>query len=337
MLNKKDIKYIKDISKVLFFFKFLFGFGGAGCIAVGQLFISNNSRPFGDFVFWLGFVILIVSGVVVLFIDRDPAYYIHRYNKQKKYIRYAESYIKFIERRAVILNSKNLVNNFMQEIADEAFLIECPDNINRDKLLNKIVEFISTQKKSLFNIEDEYCNISIHIHDKTRNDLYCAACYRSVPSDAVKIHRRWPVGRGHIGKTFELKDAFVCADANIPEVRRWFSVPSEDEISSDLKKYVSLAAFPFGLNRDDPLGVFIVTSSVRRRFVDLDDEALSEEEGSERQLAIAALQEFAAHIAHIVAIFELRALLARTGGSRCLQKRTLNRSLLSRLVGLIVK
>ena len=60
------------------------------------------------------------------------------------------------------------------------------------------------------------------------------------------------------------------------------------------------------MNADEPIGVLIVTSNVPMRFVNSDENHGDENMKEERRLAVAALQDFAAQVGQLVAVFRLR-------------------------------
>jgi hypothetical protein len=176
----------------------------------------------------------------------------------------------------------------------------------RREYFSAVVEILADYKYSLFRIVDEYCNISIYEHSAERGCLECVACYRSRPSDALGDHRRWKVGEGHVGKAFELQRELICGNSSAPDIKPWISASPSNFDERDDDRYVSLAAVPIAVNVDEPIGVLIVTSNVPMRFANSDENHGDEDVKEERRLAVAALQDFAAQIGQLVAVFRLR-------------------------------
>lgn len=179
-----------------------------------------------------------------------------------------------------------------------------------------VVEILADYKFSLFRIADEYCNISIYEYSAEKNYLGCIACYRSRPSDALGDHRTWKVGEGHVGKAFELQRELICGNSSAPDIKPWISASPNNFDARDDERYVSLAAVPIGVNAEEPVGVLIVTSNVPMRFANSDENHGDENAREERRLAVAALQDFAAQVGQLVAVFRLREAIHAEGTPR---------------------
>lgn len=284
-------------------------FLGAVFIAVGQVWMTSQTPwqlEWSTPIFWFGIILVILTGVILLFFDKDILSLIIDLKASEDLADERSDYIYYLEQREKILLDWQSVTKLLAELLDEALANPTLDPEKKKAVFTAVVEILADYKFSLFRIADEYCNISIYEHSVETGCLECIACYRSRPSDALGGHRTWKVGEGHVGKAFELQRELICGDSSAHDIKPWISASPANFDALDDERYVSLAAVPIGVNAEEPIGVLIVTSNVPMRFANSDENHGNENVKEERRLAVAALQDFAAQIGQLVAVFRLR-------------------------------
>ena len=303
------LDYIRPLARVLKAARLITSALGVVAIAVGQTWMTSQTvwqNEWASSIFWCGVGAIVVTGFILLFFEKDSASLLLDLHDSEVLISDQSDHIRYLERREEILLSWQSVTKLLAELLDQA-LTDSDLNPEKKKIFyTAVVEILADYKFSLFRIADEYCNISIYEHSAETESLGCTACYRSRPSDALGAHRTWKVGEGHVGKAFELQRELICGDSSAPDIKPWISASPDNFDERDDERYVSLAAMPIGVNADEPIGVLIVTSNVPMRFANFDENHGDENMKEERRLAVAALQDFAAQVGQLVAVFRLR-------------------------------
>lgn len=303
------LEYIRPLARVLKAARLITSALGVAAIAIGQTWMTSQTPwqlEWASFIFWGGVGAIVVTGFILFFFEKDSASLLLDLNASEALVGEQSDHIRYLERREEILLSWQSVTKLLAELLDQA--LTTPDlSLEKKKVFfTAVVEILADYKFSLFRISDEYCNISIYEHSAEKNYLECIACYRSRPSDALGDHRTWKVGEGHVGKAFELQRELICGNSSAPDIKPWISASPNNFDARDDERYVSLAAVPIGVNAEEPVGVLIVTSNVSMRFANSDENHGDENVREERRLAVAALQDFAAQVGQLVAVFRLR-------------------------------
>ena len=303
------LEYIRPVARVLKAARLITSALGVVAIAIGQTWMTSQTAwqlEWASFIFWGGVGAIVVTGFILFFFEKDSASLLLDLNASEALVGEQSDHIRYLERREEILLSWQSVTKLLAELLDQA--LTTPDlSLEKKKVFfTAVVEILADYKFSLFRIADEYCNISIYEHSAEKNYLECIACYRSRPSDALGDHRTWKVGEGHVGKAFELQRELICGNSSAPDIKTWISASPNNFDARDDERYVSLAAVPIGVNAEEPVGVLIVTSNVPMRFANSDENHGDENVREERRLAVAALQDFAAQVGQLVAVFRLR-------------------------------
>lgn len=303
------LELIRPFARLVKTAKWVLNSVGVVGIGVGQIWTSSQIEwqiKSAPIVFWIGVSTVVATTLILLFIDKDGASLIIDLNASETLAKKQSEYIDYLKRREEVLLSWQSITKLLSELLDQALTTS---EINPDKkevFFSAVVEILADYKFSLFRIADEYCNISIYEHSADTDCLECIACYRSRPSDARGEHRTWKVGEGHVGKAFELKRELVCGDSSAPDIKPWISASPTNFDERDDERYVSVAAVPIAVNADEPVGVLVVTSSEPMRFANANENHSDENVKEQRQLAVAALQDFAAQVAQLVAVFKMR-------------------------------
>lgn len=276
-------------------------------IAFGQNFYNSQNDLVSGVAagfFWFGVSVIIVLNVFLAFFEKNHLNSVIALHITESNLQNAKLDIDYLKTRESKLLAWQNINQFISAVNSEVLSLESIDDDSIYNCLNSSIELIFSNKLTLFGIADEYCNVALYIQDRDDGLLKCEACCRSIPSDALGEHRSWVSGEGHVGRAFQLRRELICADANSPDVRHWIAASPERFDDLDEERYVSLAAVPVALTEDHPLGVLIVTSAVAGRFRHADDNAGSDESFEERRIPIAALQDIAVQLAHLVTICE---------------------------------
>lgn len=267
--------------------------------------LSGNA----DVLFWTGLVVLLLTNLILVFVDRQAVEVMKSlHDEERNNTRLVEELesLRGDHRAAVAWLT---LNKLISELVDQAIEADYVSKETESRLYGAAVEFIAEYKSRLFGVDDDYVNIAIYRFDKEREELECVACYRSRPSDAEGPHRTWRSGEGHVGKAFELQNELVCGDATAPDVAAWIAAPPNKFRQDDGEKYVSLAAIPVAISAAEPLGVVIMTSSERYRFINLnetDDDYADDVDVQRAKFAVAALQDIAAQIAQLMCILNAK-------------------------------
>lgn len=303
------LDYIRPLARVLKAARLITSALGVVAIAVGQTWMTSQTvwqHEWASVIFWCGVGAIVVTGFILLFFEKDSASLLLDLNASEVLVGEQSDHIRYLERREEILLSWQSVTKLLAELLDQALTASDLSASKKKVFYTAVVEILADYKFSLFRIADEYCNISIYEHSPGTGCLECIACYRSRPSDALGDHRTWKVGEGHVGKAFELQRELICGDSSAPDIKPWISASPTNFDLRDDERYVSLAAVPIGVNTEEPIGVLIVTSNVPMRFANSDENLGDENTKEERRLAVAALQDFAAQVGQLVAVFRLR-------------------------------
>lgn len=303
MINQ--FRYVAGALKVL---RFIFSAFGVIAIPVGQIW-QTSATPWqqnsADYIFWGGVVSIMIVGLVLSFFERDAVSITLQLRRTEQTVAEQTKHIDYMRWREDMLLAWQAVTKLLLELADQTLTADPLTKEKRGFIFTAIVEILADYKFSLFRINDEYCNISLY--RKNGDELLeCVACYRSRPSDATVVHRKWAVGEGHVGKAFELQRELICANSNSPDVKPWIAAPPGKLDERDEERYVSLAAMPVAVNAEEPLGVLIITSSEPMRFANSDEVNGDDDAREQRRLSVAAIQDFAAIVGQIMLIMEMR-------------------------------
>ena len=297
--------YIDRMSFAVKSIRFFAMAGGLVLIVTGQYLRGSNvewQASISDTLFWVGLSILLITNLLLVFIDKQPVEilkYLHEEEKRSNELRGVVDDLHFENKALIAWNTLTRLNS---GLLGQALANPTMDPASRSSVFEVAVEFIADRKQRLFGIEDDYLNISVYEYSDTDKELHCIACYRSRPSDMKKPHRSWKIGEGHVGNTFKKKRELICADATDPNVADWIEAPSEKWESGDEKKYISLIAVPIAVDVDHPLGVIIVTSDRPQRFVHRSD---VETESKGHHPAVEALQDVASQLAQLMCILKV--------------------------------
>lgn len=226
-------------------------------------------------------VLAALAGAVLLFTDKSATTIVHdaqnaidRAEAAEDRLKEAEVVIKELEWQLARATRVEDIVEAMRSVVDVAI---CEPTISEAKLrewLIDLLDFLVTDKLTLFGIGDEQWNFSIYLFDKTSGELRCAACRRPTKKEEDAVHRSWREGEGHVGKAFQGKRPLICADSTDANVRGFFTAPTEKLMDYDVDRYRSLAALPIQTDGENPLGVLVATSEVKGRFDPEDDETV---------------------------------------------------------------
>ena len=230
----------------------------------------------------LTFLILIaIAGGVLLFTDKSATTVVHdaqnaldRAEVAEGNLSEAEGVIDELEFQLARASRVEDIVEAMRSVVDVAI---CEPVITEAKLnewLIDLLDFLVTDKLTLFSIGDEQWNFSIYLLDPASGELKCVACRRPTKKEEDAPHRSWREGEGHVGKAFQAKHPLICADSTDPNVRGFFVAPAEKLMEYDIDRYRSLAALPIQSDGERPLGVLVATSAVKGRFDPEDDETV---------------------------------------------------------------
>jgi len=159
----------------------------------------------------------------------------------------------------------------MRSVVDIAIIRTEIDFSKMKEWMIDLLDFMVTDKLTLFQIGDEQWNFSIYIFNETSGELECIVTRRPTVKEEQAGHRPWREGEGHVGKAFQGRRALVCRDSKDPNVRGFFDAPDGKLRGYDLDRYRSLAAIPIQVDGAVPLGVLVATSEKVGRF-DPEDE-----------------------------------------------------------------
>jgi hypothetical protein len=160
----------------------------------------------------------------------------------------------------------------MRAVVDVAI---CQQEISDEKLtewLTDLLDFLVTDKLTLFGIGDEQWNFSVYLFDPATSELSCVVTRRPTKKEEEAPHRSWREGEGHVGKAFQGRRPLVCADSADANVRGFFDAPAGKLMDYDLDRYRSLAALPIQSDDEPPFGVLVATSDIVGRFDPEDEE-----------------------------------------------------------------
>lgn len=160
----------------------------------------------------------------------------------------------------------------MRAVVDVAI---CQDNITEEKMkewVTDLLDFMVTDKLTLFGIADEQWNFSVYTFDPETSELICIVTRRPTTKEEDAPHRSWRAGEGHVGKAFQARKPLVCADSTDANVRGFFDAPTEKLKEYDPDRYRSLAALPIQSDGGIPLGVLVATSEIVGRFDPVDED-----------------------------------------------------------------
>ncbi|WP_145975073.1 GAF domain-containing protein [Cereibacter sphaeroides] len=257
--------------------------------------------------FWLGFITIILTNLVLVFVDRQAVETVSDLHASEAERRHLDRRLADANKTEKALVAWTTLTKLVSEVLDSVLGRDItPQEL--ENAYNFILEAIAERKTRLFGVEDDYLNISIYEWAPARSELVCIACYRSRPSDISKQHRSWRPGEGHVGKAFELQRELICSDATQPDVAAWVAASPAKTKEADRTKYVSLAAFPIGLNAGQPLGVLIMTSDVAGRFRN------GGSDGAGAHHGVAALADVASQLAQIMFVIQSRRKAEAEGG-----------------------
>ena len=326
--------YLDRLIPSVRFIRFIVSVVGAFLTAVGAYFRSADP-PLGrdeqifsflvsqsDTLFWVGLAIMLLAQFLLVFIDRQAVDILKSLFEQEAKTNQINESLEQSETERRTMLAWITLTRLVSELIDQAISAKNIDANFEKKIYETLVEFVAEYKSRLFGMGDEYVNISVYKFNNILDGLVCIGCYRSRPSDIHSTHRTWMDGEGHVGKAFNLKSELICADATAPDVAPWIAAPQAKSDPKDKDKYVSLAAIPIAIDSDDPLGVFIVTSSQPYRFVNVNDLPLDVGRSVDLQqvkFAVAALQDIAAQIAQLMYIIDTK---KKVGEGNCDDKIT---------------
>lgn len=154
-----------------------------------------------------------------------------------------------------------LTDPFLDSYAAEAL----PDLQDR---VGYLLDVLSQEKGTLFGIGDEKWGFNVYLWNPESERLEMLACRRWSRNGEEQAHRSWSRGEGHVGLAFKRGVELVCGDANDPSVNGLITAQGDQYRNYDRKTYVSFASLPVKLgDQKEPLGVLVVTSDRRHRFV----------------------------------------------------------------------
>lgn len=304
-------KYLNIISFSVKYLRFVALVVGVGLTTLGHFnrgsaeenWLANNA----DVLFWVGLSVLLLTNLLLVFVDRQSIEILRSLHAEEQKNALISEELASLQGEKRALAAWVTLTKLISELIDQAIDAQAIDDDAANRLYGAAVEFIAEYRNRLFGIEDDYINISIYEFNTKINMLTCVACYRSRPSDAKGPRRSWGVGEGHVGKAFELQNELVCGDATAPDVAAWIAAPPGKRKEDDAEKFVSLAAIPVAISASEPLGVVIMTSSERYRFIninDLEGGYPDEVDVQRAKYAVAALQDIAAQIAQLMSILQ---------------------------------
>ena len=136
----------------------------------------------------------------------------------------------------------------------------------RNRHFATMLDLVLAQKTELIGIRDERWNFSIYLPTVGGVTMRCAVCRRRDRAEEESSHREWPVGHGHVGRSFQDSEELVAEDTQSAAVEGYFRTPPELARSDDSARYRSIAAIPISLSGKAPSGVLIATSDIPGRF-----------------------------------------------------------------------
>lgn len=162
--------------------------------------------------------------------------------------------------------SWNVLEDQIRELQDAILVEDSLAAKQKKAVLRSVIDLIVERKFVLLGLEDDFWNVAIYEYDEASEELICQAFRRSSPVDTGHEPRRWRSGEGHVGIAYQRRDETVCDDAGDPRMQQLVDAPPAKSRAYDRERYVSLAAFPIGLDQDAPTGVLVLTSDVAGRF-----------------------------------------------------------------------
>jgi GAF domain len=257
----------------------------------------------GSSVAQIGLLVLVaVAGGVVVWTDRSATTVVHdaqnalnQRDAARGELAEAEAVIDELESALAQSSRVEDIVEAMRAVVDVAI---CESAISAEKLNEwfvDLLDFLVTDKLTLFGIGDEQWNFSIYVLDGGTGELRCAATRRPTKKEEEAPHRSWAAGEGHVGKAFQGRRPLVCADCTDPNVRGFFDAPAAKLMDYDADRYRSLAALPIQSDEEVPYGVLVATSEVPGRFEPEDDETLR------------PLLSLARTLATLIAVYNLKA------------------------------
>lgn len=305
--SKHAQAYLKPLSRNINVIKFLTTGVGVALLAfsrfLDQDFVFAGIR-ISSTLFVAGLIFTLLGAFVLLFIDKNSADLIKDINNLENDLGEKEKEADFYKENSDYLASWLSLEMLLREFVDNAITGKI-DKANINASIEQILELVAERKSILFGINDEYWNLAVYLPDSVGKKLECVACLRSRQSEGRKPHRSWLIGRGHVGKTFEMQSELICSDARSPDVAAWVTATGENFREGDLKRYVSLAAFPVAVERSQPLGVIILTSDQPGRF-SVRAENGAENRGSDNKESAEPLHEVARFLAQIIYLVQNR-------------------------------
>jgi cell division protein FtsL len=218
-------------------------------------------------------ILVALSGMVVVLTDKSATSVVHDAQKaldgrEEAEKALTESSLVIEELEAALARAVRIedIVDAMRAVVDVAI---CKAEIPSAKLtewLTDLLDFLVTDKLTLFGIGDEQWNFSIYIFDPETSELRCVVTRRPTKKEEDVPHRSWREGEGHVGKAFQARRPLVCADSTDANVRGFFDAPAGKLMDYDLDRYRSLAAIPIQSDDELPLGVLVATSEIVGRF-----------------------------------------------------------------------
>ena len=279
--------------------------GGLALIGIGHYFRGSNvewQASISDTLFWVGLVVMLITNLLLVFIDKQPVEVLKSLHEEEEKSGKLEGLVNDLRFENKALISWNALTKVNFELLDRALMKPTMDQDSRSLVFNVAVECIAERKHRLFGIEDDYLNISVYEYSDTDEKLHCIACHRGPTSDAGGQYRSWKIGEGHVGRTFQSKRGWVCADTRDSSVANWFEPSLENRKDTDRERYISLISVPIAIDAEHPLGVIIVTSNKSQRFVNRSDVEI----GSKAQHpTVESLQDIASQLAPLMCILKV--------------------------------
>jgi hypothetical protein len=140
------------------------------------------------------------------------------------------------------------------------------DAATKKQRFDEMLDVVLSQKTDLFGIGDERFNFAIYLPDTEQKVLNCFSCRRRDRADEESAHRAWPVGHGHVAKSFLDGKELIASDVKDVAIEAYFRAPADLARPDDSERYRSMAAVPIMIGAAKPLGVLIATSDIPGRF-----------------------------------------------------------------------
>ncbi|GJE26853.1 hypothetical protein [Methylobacterium organophilum] len=219
---------------------------------------------FSQFVFWIPFVVLVVTAWVTAWLNYDvklaPEVYFelddakHQISDLSKTTRFLST----LQEQALVLGAM-VREQVKRKLQQQGGLKEAVD---------EICSLMAANRDNLFEFESrELWSFAVYIYSEKDGLLYPVWRERHEKHPSKSMGRVWSPGQGHVGIAWAQGEGKICPDISVPGVADMFS-PTSKKTGYDAATYVSFVSEPIGPygSRKVPYGVLVATSNSADRF-----------------------------------------------------------------------